>query len=232
MTAERLIVVHAGELDTAGIRQLVDIVRRESGRDLTGTRVTTYPSPEPNELLAHALVLKHADELGPDPLTRTTTYTVEATAGRRVVVAVWAEEVNPWVRRTIPAHLERAAATGFPVTRRAGWARLRSEAALSFVACARDGESRRFADVHVVVSVLPEWRPRRIRKLLPDGYGTWVDDVFARAGVRLDEVDGAHWLLCGHVVRLAYFTAAPGVAPLVPWDLLTRAEKRRGAKLT
>lgn len=231
MTAERLIVVHAGELDTAGIRQLVDIVRRESGRDLTGTRVTTYPAPEPTELLAHALVLKHADELGPDPLTRTSTYTVEATAGRRVVVVVWAEEVNPGVRWTIPAHLKRAEATGFPVTRRAGWARLWSEAALSFVACARDGESRRFPDVHVVVSVLPEWRPRRVRKLLPGGYGVWVDDVFARAGIRLGEVDGAHWLLCGHVVHLAYFTAAPGVSPLVPWDLLTRAEKRRGGKL-
>lgn len=232
MTAERLIIVHAGDLDPAGLRQLVDLVRRESGRDLTGTRITTYPSPEPNELLAHALVLKHADELGPDPLTRTSTYTVEASAGRRVVVAVWAEEVNPWVRRAIPAHLERAEATGFPVTRLPGWARLRSEAVRSFVACAHDGDARRFADVHVVVSVLPESRPRRIRKLLPGGYPRWAADVFARAGVRLGEVDGAHWLLCGHVVHLAYFTAAPGVAPLVPWELLTRAEKRGGGKLT
>jgi hypothetical protein len=85
--------------------------------------------------------------------------------------------------------------------------------------------------VHVVVSVLPESRPRRVRKLMPGGYPVWVDGVFAGAGVRLGEVDGAHWLLCGHVVHLAYFSAAPGVDPLVPWDLLTRAEKRGGAKL-
>lgn len=231
MTAEHLIILYSGDLDTDELRQLTEVVERESGHDLTGTRVTTYPSPKPTELLAHALVLKHTDDLAPDPLPRSTTYTVEAAGGLRVVVAVWAEEVNPWVRQTIPAHLRRVEATGFGATRRPGWTRLWSEPALSFVASARDGDSRRFPDVHVVVSVLPEWRPRRIRKLIPDGYATWVDGVFARAGIRLGEVDGAHWLLCGHVVHLAYISAAPGVDPLVPWDLLTRAEKRRGGKL-
>lgn len=232
MTAELLIVLHAGELDTAEIRQLVDVVRRESGHDLTGTRITTYPAPEPGELLAHALVLKHADDLGPDPLSRTSTYTIEAAGGRRVVAAVWAEEVSPWVRRTIPTHLARVETAGAAVTRRPGWTRLWSEAVVSFVACARDGDWRRFPDVHVVVSVLPEWRPRRVRKFMPGGYPAWADGVFARAGVRLDEVDGAHWLLCGHVVHLAYFSADPGVAPLVPWDLLTRAEKRGSVQRT
>jgi hypothetical protein len=231
VTAERLIVLHSGDLGTDDLRQLVDLVVRESGRDLAGVRITTYPAPEPNELLAHALVLKHADELAPDPLSRLSTYTVEATGGRRVVVAVWADEVNPWVWRTAPKHLARVEATGFGVVRRPGWARLSTTSALSFLACARDGDARRFADLHVVVSVFPESRPRLVRRLMPGGYPHWVDRVFARAGVRLGEGDAAHWLVCGRVLHLAYFSPDPDVAPLVPWDLLSRAEKRRGGEL-
>ncbi len=47
----------------------------------------------------------------------------------------------------------------------------------------------------------------------------------------LGEGDAAHWLVCGHVLHLAYFSPDRDVAPLVPWDLLTRAEKRGAGKL-
>jgi hypothetical protein len=231
VTAERLIVLHAGDLDNDDLRELVNLVVRESGRDIAGVRITTYPTPAPSDLLAHALVLRHADELGPDPLSRTSTYTVERAGGRCVVVAVWAEEVNPWVWRTAPQHLARVEATGLAVVRRPGWARLRSGSALSFLACARDGDARRFPDVHVVVSVFAEARPRLVRRLMPGGYTRWVDGVFARAGVRLGDGDAAHWLVCGRVLHLAYFSPDPDVAPLAPWELLTRAEKRGGGKL-
>ena len=143
-----------------------------------------------------------------------------------MVVAVWADEVNPWVWRTAPRHLARVEVTGFGVVRRPGWARLRTRSALSFLACARDGDARRFPDLHVVVSVFLESRPRLVRRRMPGGYARWVDDVFAHAGVRLGDGDAAHWLVCGRVLHLAYFSADPDVAPLVPWDLLTCAEKR------
>jgi len=224
--------MHAGDLGTDEIRQLVDVVVRESGHNLVGVRITTYPAAEPSELLAHALVLKHADELAPDPLSRLSTYTIEATAGRRVVVAVWADEVSPWVWRTAPKHLARVEAGGFGVVRQPGWVWLSAPSALSFLAGARDGDARRFPDVHVVVSVFAESRPRLVRRLMPGGYSRWVDGVFARAGVRLGEGDAAHWLLCGHVLHLAYFSPDPDVPPLVPWHLLSRAEKRGGAKLS
>lgn len=232
VTAERVLVLHSGDLGTDDLRQLVGIVVRESGRDLTGVRITTCSVPAPNELLAKALVLEHADELAPDPLSRLSTYTVEAATGRCVVVVVWADEVNPWVSRTAPKHLARVAATGFGVVRRPGWARLSSQAALSFLASARDGDSRRFPDLQVVVSVFPASRPRLVRRLMPGGYSRWVDGVFARAGVRLGDGDAAHWLVCGHVLHLAYFSPDPDVAPLVPWDLLSRAEKRGGGELS
>jgi hypothetical protein len=231
VTAERLIVLHSGDLGTDDLRQLVELVARESARDIAGVRITTYPHPAPNELLAHALVLKHTDELAPDPLARISTYTVERAGGRCVVVAVWADEVSPWVWRTAPRHLARVEGTGFGVVHRPGWARLRTQSALSFLACARDGDARRFPDLHVVVSVFPESRPRLVRRRMPGGYARWVDDVFERAGVRLGEGDAAHWLVCGRVLRLAYFSPDQDVAPLVPWDLLTRAEKRGGGKL-
>ncbi|MBB4912562.1 hypothetical protein H4W32_006978 [Actinophytocola algeriensis] len=232
MTAQRLLILHSGDLGTDDVRQLVDLVVRESGRDLAGVRITTYPAPDPNELLAHALVLEHADELAPEPLSRLSTYTVEAAKGRCVVVAVWADEVRPWVWRTAPEHLARVEATGFGVVRRPGWARLATSGALSFLGCARDGDARRFPELQVVVSVFPSARPRRVRRLMPGGYSRWVDTVFARAGVRMDDGDAAHWLVCGRVLHLAYFSPDPDTAPLVPWDLLSRAEKRGGGELT
>ena len=123
MTAERVLVLHSGDLGT--------------------------------ELLAHSLVLDHADELA-RPALRLSTYTVDAAGGRCVVVVVWADEVNAWVLRTATKHLARVEATGFM----------------------------------------------------------------------------AHWLACGHVLHLAYFSPDPDVAPLVPWGLPSRTEKRGGGELS
>jgi hypothetical protein len=233
MTAERVFILYQGEepgLDE--LRQLVRVVEREAGVELAGVHIATYQAGAPSEPLAQAIALRLADEgrLGPDPLSRLSTYTVEARAGLRVVAVTWLTESDPWVRRTIPPHMAKLASTG--LTRRPGWARLTTEAALGFVAAATDGASRRFADVHIVVSVLPETRPRRVRRLMPGGYLTWVDGVFDRAGVQLGEIDLAHWLLCGgRIVHLAYLAKDRGAMALLPWDLLSRAEKRGGRKL-
>jgi hypothetical protein len=240
MGAERVLILHQGDnLDVGEIRELVESIEREAGGDLTGTRVTTYPAAEPDESVAHALVLRLEEdgELAPDPLARTGTYRYEVSAGRSVVaVVVWADEANAWVRRVIPQHMDRVQATGLALTRRAGWELLAGEAALTFVAGAQDGAGRRFGDdVHVVVSRLPKVRPRQIRRLMPGGYIQWVDGVFRTAGASLGHIDVAHWLVCvdgaARILHLAYLSADRNVMPLLPWELLSRAEKRGGRRL-
>lgn len=233
MSAERLLILHqGGQPETGEIQQLVAMVEREAGIGMVGTRVSTYGADDPTELLAYALLLRleGEGEVAPDPLRRTTTYTVEGPGGRRVVALVREDEINGWVRRTIPLHLEKVERTGFGVTRLPGWSRLVSEPALSFVANARDGTGRRFADVHVVVSLLPETLPQRIQQLMPGGYIRWVDGVFRDAGAPLGQIDVAHWLVCtdasARILHLAYFPATRGEDVLLPWDLLSPAEKR------
>jgi hypothetical protein len=63
------------------------------------------------------------------------------------------------------------------------------------------------------------------------GYLRWVDEVFRRAEVPLGNVDVAHWLVCGQVVHLSYLPADLDVMPLLPWELLSRAEKRGASKV-
>jgi hypothetical protein len=236
VTAERVLILYQGDdPGTEEVHQLVKLVEREGGVDLVGVRISVYPTAEPSEMLAQALVLRLEDEgeVTHGALGRMTAYTVEAAGGRRVVAAVWLDETNAWVRRTIPVHMAKVAGTEFPVVRRPGWERLTSEPALSFVASAADGDGRRFPDVHIVVSVLPEARPRRIRRLMPGGYVEWVDSVFRHAGAPLGQLDIAHWLVCvagrRRLVHLAYWSTDDAV--LLPWELLSRAEKRRGDKL-
>ncbi|GGX12774.1 hypothetical protein [Streptomyces lomondensis] len=240
MGAERVLILHQGDdLDVGEIRGLVESVERESGGDLTGTRLTTYPAGEPTEGVAEALVLRlEGDgEVSPGSLSRTGTYTYEVSGGRSVVVAVvWAGEVNGWVRRVVPQQMGKVEATGMALTRRPGWRRLAEEGAVAFVAEARDGVGRRFGeDVHVVVSVLPRAKPRQIRRLMPGGYIQWVDGVFRRAGAPLGRIDVAHWLVCvdgsARVLHLAYLSADRSVMALLPWELLSRAERRGGRKL-
>ncbi|WDV53388.1 hypothetical protein PV963_24995 [Streptomyces coeruleorubidus] len=210
MGAERVLILHQGDdLDVGEIQELVDSIERDSGDGLTGARVTTYPAAEPTESVAHALVLRLERD----------------------------GEVSPWIRRVVPQHMVRVEATGMALTRRPGWKRLADEDALAFVAGARDGEGRRFGDdLHVVVSLLPSTKPRRIRRLMPGGYLQWVDGVFRRAGAPLGRIDVAHWLVCvdgpARVLHLAYLSADRNVMPLLPWEVLSRAEKRGGRKLT
>lgn len=231
MTAERVLILFEGDEPEAGeIDDLVELVEREAGDDLVGVRVSTHHATEPAESLVGRL--EREGEVGPDALRRLTTYTVEAVGGRRMVAALWVADRNAWVRQTIPQHLARVDGLGIGLARRPGWARLATETAMSFVAAAADGAGRQFPDVHIVVSVLPESRPRRIRRLMTGGYIRWVDGVFHRAGVPLGEIDVAHWLVCGQrVVHLAYLPADLDTIPLLPWELLSRAEKRGGSKV-
>lgn len=211
--------------------ELVRVVERETGVDLLGVPVTAFPTVEATEPQAQFLVtrLEREHRLAPDAPQRTTTYTAEAAAGRRVVTVVWAVERNPWVRTAIPSRLAKADPR---LVRRPGWARLASEPVLAFVAAATDGATRRFPDVHVVVSLLPEVGTRRIRGLLPGGYLRWVDGVLRATGAHADETDVAHCLVCTdgrrRRVHLAYLA---GESVLWPWELLTREEKRGLAKL-
>ncbi|WP_338781948.1 hypothetical protein [Streptomyces sp. DG1A-41] len=88
----------------------------------------------------------------------------------------------------------------------------------------------------MIVSLLPRTKPRRIRPLMPGGCIQWVDGVFRRAGASLGRIEVAHWLVCvdgpARVLHLAYLSADRNVMPLLPWEVLSRAEKRGGRKLT
>lgn len=229
VTAERVLILHEGAPPAAReIDELVRVVERETGVDLLGVRVTTFPTAEATDIQARFLVMrleKH-HRLTPDALRRTTTYTAEAATGRRVVAAVWAVEHNPWVRATIPPQLARS--SGSCLAGRPGWARLASEPVLGFVASAADGAARRFPDVHVVVSLLPEASPRRVRRRLAGGYLRWVAGVCRVAGARLGVVDVAHWLVCvggrRRHAHLAYLASDREV--LLPRALLSREERR------
>jgi hypothetical protein len=236
VTAERVLILYEGVAPAVReINELVRVVERETGVDLLGVRVTTFPTAEATDIQAQFLVtrLEKESRLAPAALHRTTTYTAEAAPGRRVVAAVWAVERNPWVRDTIPPHLAKG--SGLRLARRPGWARLASEPALGFVASADDGTARCFPDVHVVVSLLPEASPRRVRRLLPGGYLRWVDGVFRVAGTRLGVIDVAHWLVCVNgrrrTVHLAYLANDRRESALLPWELLTRDERHGDAKL-
>ena len=225
-----LILFEGDEPGAEEVDHLVELVERESGVDLVGVRVSTYPMAETVEALVARL--EWEGQVGPEALRRLATYAVEAVGGRRVVAAVWAEDTNAWVRRMIPQHLAKVDGFGLGLVRRPGWARLTTDAAMSFVASAVDGAGWRFPDVHIVVSVLPESRPRRVRRLMSGGYIRWVDSVFRRAEAPLGKVDVAHWLVCGQqAVHLAYLPADLDVIPLLPWELLSRAEKRGGSKV-
>jgi hypothetical protein len=219
--AECLLVLYQGVEPGAGeLDQLLRVVEREADTDLVGAPVSIHYAAEPSELVAQALVLRLEEEgrVEPGAVRRLATYTAEVTGGRRVVAVVWLAEVNAWVRRAIPAHLAKHARSA--VAQRPGWARLGSELAVSFVACAVDGARRWFGDVHVVVSVLPEARPRRVRRLMPGGYLVWAEGVLR--GAQHGHIDVAHWLVCGERnVHLAYWAA--GEPLLLPEKLLRRS---------
>jgi len=233
--ADRVLVFYMGdEPEKDELVRIIQAVGRQVGTALTGTRVTTYEVADPTRLLAAAMVLKLENEgaFPPDAMRRMETYRVDA----QLVAIVWAAEVNAWARRVMPVHLARAEATGLGITRRPGWAALSSETVVEFVTSAGDRAGQRFADVHVAVSLVSETRPRRIRRGMPGGYLEWVDGVFRAAGAPLGEIDVAHWLLCRdgrdrQTVHLAYFATDRSEMLLLPWELLSRAEKRGGNKL-
>lgn len=225
-----MLILHEGaEPGPREVTELVRVVERETGVDLLGVPVATVATAEASEFQARFLLTRLEKDSDRDSVT---TYAAEAVAGRRVVAVTWSVERNPWVRTTIPAHLAKGA--GLRLAMSSGWARLTSEPALGFVASADDGMGRRFPEVHVVVSLLAETSPRRIRRLMPGGYLHWVDGVFATAGARLGTVDVAHWLVCVNgrrrTVHLAYLTPRQRGSPLLPWELLSGAEKRGGVK--
>lgn len=233
--ADRILIFCTGDgPDKEEIIRIVQAVGRHVGTSLTGVRATTHEAVDPTRRLAAALVLRLEQEgdLPPDAMRRMETYRVDA----RLVAVVWAPEDNSWARRVMPVHLTRVEATGLGITRRPGWAALSSDEVVAFVASAGDRAGRRFANVHVAVSLVSETRPRRIRRTMPGGYLRWVDGVFRAAGVRLGELDVAHWLLCRdgqdrRTVHLAYLAADRSEVALLPWELLSWREKRGGDRL-
>jgi hypothetical protein len=237
---ELAFIVHTGtELKTGIVQQIVKTVERGAGISLDGTRICTFGGQsEPNGDIALALAarLEGEGKISPGSLERTAIHTLTRDGVRYVVATVPPDEHNAWVRRVIPQHLAKIDEAGDGLAWRPGWATLSTQAALAFVARARDATARRFGDVQIVVSLLNETKPRRIRKLMPGGYFTWADRVFAAAGVShgAQEPDIAHWLVCadrsGAEVHLGYFARSTREA-LLPWDVLTRAEQRNTPRL-
>jgi hypothetical protein len=87
----------------------------------------------------------------------------------------------------------------------------------------------------VLVTLLGLIKSAWIRELMPGGYMPQLDRLLRASAIRLGEVDVAHWILCRDqdgrsVVHLAYVPATRGITALMPWDLLSAEEQRRGFK--
>lgn len=174
--------------------------------------------------------------LSPGASSRTVVRRLTVNGVGRVVAAVLAPEFNAWARELVPRHLERLVAAGEPLAGRPAFGTLGDDAALSFVAGARDGETIQFGDLQITVSLFPETDPRRIRALMPGGD---YQQLLAALGIREQveavpnpaDPDIAHWLLCAdgqrRAVHLGYF-APSGTrrSAVLPYDVLSPADQQ------
>jgi hypothetical protein len=152
---------------------------------------------------------------------------------------------HEWARELVVAHIGRVGARDHRITARPAWQRLTSAEVLDFTLDAGDnayppvpgrigGNTRRFGELTVLVSMFNASGPQQVRSLLTGGYMShlfWLLDEF---GVRLGESDVAHWILCREnangdgAVHLSYLPAeTEGMSALLPVDLLSGKERRR-----
>ena len=234
---ERVLILYAGDEPSADeVGAIVRHLEQSTETDFKGVRIAVSGGEGGmlDETIAQFVVLRHEHDgdLSPGALDRTTIQTLTVNGAQRVVAVVKAAERSPWVREVIMKHLEKVDQSGSAVAWRPGWATLASERAISFVACAQDGEVRQFTDVLIMVSLFPEFDPERISALMPGGYINRVNEIATAAGLRRtgDETDVAHWLVCeapiGKSVHLGYFDMSSDKT-LLPLDVLSPQEQRR-----
>ena len=147
-----------------------------------------------------------------------------------------------WARDLVIGHLARSALKVPHLAARPGWRRLGSPEVIEFILNGRPGittssgmeaTGRVFGDLAVLVSV-PEVVSRwRLQLLLPGGYLASLERMVLANGIDYKNRDIAHWVLCKGKVRTAAhlsYGAGPGNNPLMPWDLLSAAERRAAPK--
>jgi len=147
-----------------------------------------------------------------------------------------------WARDLVIGHLARSAVKVPHLAARPGWQRLGSPEVIEFILNCGPGVSpsigmhatgRVFGDLAVLVSV-PEVVSRwKLQLLLPGGYLASLERMVLANGIDYKGLDIAHWVLCRGRVRTAVhlsYGAGPGNNPLMPWDLLSAAERREAPK--
>jgi hypothetical protein len=219
------------------IHKIARVFQQDTGKSLNGLPlriVGTARQPDVGLIRKIIALDEEAERLSPGSSQRVIASSVAVDGAPRYVATVYTDERNPWVRSMIPQHLANVGHDGNACARRPGWATLTSASAMAFVANAQDGAVRHFDDVHVLVSTFAETEDERIRALMPGGYLTWADDVWAAAGGMSGNVDLAHWILgtgsqrC--VVHLCYITASSPRTIMWPWDLLSAAEQEQASR--
>jgi hypothetical protein len=155
---------------------------------------------------------------------------------------------HDWTYRLMINHLERMD-RDWPDKRliaRPAWQRLATDEVLEFVetasayphAAGSIGRSAwRFGDLDVIVSLFEETDPDAIRAVMPDGYIPALSALVDGFGITPGKIDLAHWILgCASdtdtVAHLAFIPATRDLTFMVPWDLLSPAERARGSKAT
>lgn len=158
--------------------------------------------------------------------------------GRGENVNGWAEQVVAWqlvkVEREFP---------GQPTVRPA-WRRLAGTEVMDFVLTtqgARPGDdgrlgsnARRFDDLDVIVSVVDVAAPELVQTYLPGGYFAELAHLVEGHGITPRKLDLAHWILGNppdgpRTAHLAYLPAERGAMGVMPWDLLSPAERKKCA---
>jgi hypothetical protein len=219
------------------IHKIAGAFRQDTGMSLDGMALRVFgasKTPDVDMVRSVVALEEKLNRLSPGSSERMIVRSMVIDGARHGIATVHTNERNPWVRGTIPEHLAKLEHDGNACARRPGWATLTSDSAMSFVANAQDGAVRRFDDIHIVVSTVPETDSARIRDLMPGGYTTWAEKVWATAGVSGD-VDLAHWIVGtksrSDAVHLCYVTGPPPRAILWPWDLLSVTEQQTVPRL-
>ncbi|MFD5200654.1 hypothetical protein ACFWM7_10980 [Streptomyces sp. NPDC058375] len=131
-------------------------------------------------------------------------------------------ELGAWRRLITPDVLDFALNVGYP-----DWPPLDSGRTVGY-------SLRTFEDLKVIVSLVDEVKPRRVRKQFREGYQTYLRHVLHELDYGDGQSDVAHWILCqggpgkGRAVHLGYVPKSPDSMIILPLDLISAKEKRLG----
>lgn len=158
--------------------------------------------------------------------------------------AINGRAINGWAERVVAKQLVKVEREfpGQPTVRPA-WRRLAGTEVMDFVLTARgatpadDGRlgsaARRFGDLDVIVSVVDVAEPGLIQAYLPGGYFAELAHLVDGHGITPRKLDLAHWIIGNapdgpRAAHLAYLPAERGVMGVMPWDLLSPEERKKG----